>query len=706
VVRKIEEESKKTRCSTAVFLLYAYRICNITQQGAIMTVPHQPYRQVHLDFHTALQCEGIGVDFDPEQFASTLKNAHVNAINIFAKCHHGYSYYPTKVGTIHPNLKFDLLGAQIEALHKVGIRCPVYITIKWDDLAGIQHPEWVVVDKEGRAAMRPPLSGGWGWTTLDVASGYGDYVIDQTKEVMDRYDVDGMWFDICFPTPNYSPWGQERMRQAGVDLNDEAAVWQYAIRQDEIFFDRLSSTVRAKKADATFFYNCTVNPEMRRMVPYQTHFEIESLPTSGGAWGYLHYPIMVRQARTYGQDVIGMTGRFHKAWADFGGLKTQDQLDYECGTIVAAGGRICVGDQLHPRGVLDPAVYRLIGKSFERIEKLEPWLEGAVPAAEMAVLGLGKPKETAIGVGSYSAEVEGAAQALMELGIQFNIVDAQADLSGYKAVYVPDGAPVDDALAKRLNEYTAAGGKLIVCGMSGYDPQTKAFKINGVPVTSVEAAPTVPSYLRLDAALAGDQHPVFGEPLASDYDYVFYEQAYTVKAVPGASGMGDLRRALFNRTWEHFTSHQHAPVGDSLNSPLVVCQGNVMYFAAPLFGAYRNHDYWAYRAVAQNALRAFLPPALVKPFGPGWVEFTLNYQGQRRIVHVVCYHPRRSSQSINHVDQSWATHGLAVDVLAEGRVPTKVYLAPDGQELPFELRGEYIHVELPDVGPHTVIVME
>jgi hypothetical protein len=170
--------------------------------------------------------------------------------------------------------------------------------------------------------------------------------------------------------------------------------------------------------------------------------------------------------------------------------------------------------------------------------------------------------------------------------------------------------------------------------------------------------------------------------------------------------MGDLRRALFNRTWQHFTSHQHAPVGDSLGSPLVVCQGNVLYFAAPLFGAYRSHDYWAYRAVAQNALRAFLPPALVKPTGPGWAEFTLNYQGQRRIVHVVCYHPRRSSQAINHVDQSWATAGLAVDVLAEGCTPQKVYLAPSGQDLPFELRDGYIHVELPNVGPHTVVVIE
>ena len=52
---------------------------------------------------------------------------HVNQINIFAKCHHGWSYYPTQVGQTHPNLKFDLLGAQIEACHEIGVRCPILL---------------------------------------------------------------------------------------------------------------------------------------------------------------------------------------------------------------------------------------------------------------------------------------------------------------------------------------------------------------------------------------------------------------------------------------------------------------------------------------------------------------------------------------------------------------------------------------------------
>ena len=85
-----------------------------------------PFRQVHLDFHTSPAIPAIGSDFDPDEFAATAKAAHINSMTVFAKCHHGYSYYPTKIGTPHPNLvRPNLLGEMIEALHKAGIRAPV-----------------------------------------------------------------------------------------------------------------------------------------------------------------------------------------------------------------------------------------------------------------------------------------------------------------------------------------------------------------------------------------------------------------------------------------------------------------------------------------------------------------------------------------------------------------------------------------------------
>ncbi|MFL5655689.1 MAG: alpha-amylase family protein [Ktedonobacteraceae bacterium] len=673
---------------------------------------HLRFRQVHLDFHTSAVCEDVGADFDPQVFAETVKMGHVNSMTIFAKCHHGFSYYPTTVGTMHPHLSFDLMGQQIEALHSIGVRAPIYVSLMWDDLAGEQHGEWIIVEKSGNMLMRPPLmnqsqlEGGWGWTTLDPTSGYGEYVIDQVTEICRSYPVDGFFFDICFPLPNYSPWGQEKMRQAGVRLDNDEAVFQFALEGLYAYLQRLSTVVRERAPDATIFFNGTVTPLMAMTIPFQTHLEIESLPTSSHAWGYMHYPIMSRQVRTNGLDFLGMTGRFHKSWADFGGLKTRDQLDYECGTIVGASGKISAGDQLHPRGALDPAVYRLFEHSFGRIEQLEPWLVGAKPAAEVGILSQLKPM-SGLRIPGHSDDVEGAAQCFLEAAIQFDILDPTAStFSDYKTLVLPDGFAVDAPLKMKLEQFIAGGGKLVMSGTAALDPVSGKFVLEGVPVTYEAPAPTTPSYLRLDQALVGETE------LATDYDYVFYEQAHQVRPLESATSHGALRQALFNRTWEHFTSHAQAPVGAFLGSPLVVEKNNVLYFAAPFFTAYRNHDYWVYRAVALNALHNFLPRPLLVPSGPGWAEFTLHTQpfsdghGMRKIVHIVTYHPRRTLQPIQHVDQSWTTSGLSMKVLCEEKMLERVYLAPDHQALDFVREGDYVRIDLPPVGSHTVVVLE
>jgi hypothetical protein len=149
-----------------------------------------------------------------------------------------------------------------------------------------------------------------------------------------------------------------------------------------------------------------------------------------------------------------------------------------------------------------------------------------------------------------------------------------------------------------------------------------------------------------------------------------------------------------------------------LGSPLVVEGDGVLYFAAPLFGAYRDHDYWVYREVVKNALRAFLPRPLLKLSGPGWVEATLHEQPaddshpERRVLHLVAYHPRRTMQPVQHVDQSWPTSGLEVEVLMDHGTPQSVYLGPENRPLDFEVVDGYARIALPPVGAHTTVIIE
>ena len=94
---------------------------------------------VHLDFHTSPTIDGIGTEFNAEKFTRTIKEANVDLVTVFAKCHHGYCYYPTKVGTMHPGLKFNLLAAEIEAIHAAGAKAPIYITMGWSKKDADEH---------------------------------------------------------------------------------------------------------------------------------------------------------------------------------------------------------------------------------------------------------------------------------------------------------------------------------------------------------------------------------------------------------------------------------------------------------------------------------------------------------------------------------------------------------------------------------------
>src|SRR5215469_8679297 len=89
-------------------------------------VTKRPWRKVHLDFHNSHHIKTIGEEFDPEEFVRTLRLAHVDSIVIFAKDMHGYCYYPSKIGPVHPGLRRDLLGEQVAACRDNGIETYAY----------------------------------------------------------------------------------------------------------------------------------------------------------------------------------------------------------------------------------------------------------------------------------------------------------------------------------------------------------------------------------------------------------------------------------------------------------------------------------------------------------------------------------------------------------------------------------------------------
>ena len=101
-------------------------------------------RQIHLDFHTSELIPQVGARFDAAGFARMAREAAVSSMTVFARCHHGWLYYPSArfPELVHPQLAAkNLLPEQVRALHDAGIRAPIYITVQWDYHSANTHPE-------------------------------------------------------------------------------------------------------------------------------------------------------------------------------------------------------------------------------------------------------------------------------------------------------------------------------------------------------------------------------------------------------------------------------------------------------------------------------------------------------------------------------------------------------------------------------------
>ena len=108
------------------------------------------FRQIHLDFHTSPYISGVGEKFDKKVWQERLLEANVDSITCFSLCHHGMSYHPTKVGKMHPSLKFDLLRAQMDACKEIGVKVQIYLSAGLNEYAAVTHPEWREVTVDGQ----------------------------------------------------------------------------------------------------------------------------------------------------------------------------------------------------------------------------------------------------------------------------------------------------------------------------------------------------------------------------------------------------------------------------------------------------------------------------------------------------------------------------------------------------------------------------
>ena len=241
-----------------------------------------PWRKVHIEYHTSRHMPRLAERFNADEFGDRLLAAHVNGATVFAKDMYGYSYFPSTHGRMHPNLSFDLLGAQVAALRKRKISVLAYFMLTWNPELAERHPEWLVVHQPGdksrpkleeisdeqkaftntlkpdaprrskagprsKPAEPPAEDKGYRPYMWQFCIGREEFLkgeLDLIQELVSKYELDGVWLDGGGSPPCYCDECVRQLRKKGLDPFDAGV--QYAHKEElrQSFLERIHQVIK------------------------------------------------------------------------------------------------------------------------------------------------------------------------------------------------------------------------------------------------------------------------------------------------------------------------------------------------------------------------------------------------------------------------------------------------------------------------------
>jgi hypothetical protein len=656
-----------------------------------------PYRQVHLDFHTSPYIRDVGGEFNPEEFVEILKNAHVNGINVFAKCHHGMSYYPTKYGKQHPSYQGDLLGDMLNVLNRENIIPNVYFPIGWEETSA-DNEAWLEVSPEGVLGGKSPFEDKYySWRKLCLNNKeYRSFIKDQVREIMTSYEFAGFWFDIIFQEQCLCKTCMMELQTLGWDPKNEKKRKKHDFLVLQDFQKELYDYVKSIDETKTIFFNGAWVPDggyeeecnIEKRGIYQTHIEVESLPSE--LWGYNLFPLYVNYHNRHNANCIGMNGKFHNAWGDFGSLRNQEALEFECFRMIMNGSKCSIGDQLHPRGALDKSTYSRIGNVYEQIKSREEWCVDDQKVSEIGIIMAHKAFETEM------LADEGALRMMLELKQQFDFLDWQDNFSKYRLIILPDYVHFNMERARKISDYIKQGGKVIATHESGLEKDSHKYLLEEANINYLGESEYTPMYLDITSK--------FSETIDA-LQYALYEKGSKVLAKNKEQVKAYLGKPYFNRSYDCFCSHRQFPYDCLVEDAGIVESSSVVYISHPIFTDYITNGVRVYRDLVEQSIASLIGATMIITNLPSSAEVTVRRQANRLIIHMSHYIAEKKSKRLEVIDTKLSLHHITMKAKTDHK-PSKLYLAPSLTPLEGVYEDGYISVTIPELFGHQMLVLE
>ena len=463
-------------------------------------------------------------EFSPRAYVEALKTAKINHAMIYLQAHTGLCYYPTRTGVMHKALigREDLLKKTVDLCHENGIKVMGYYSLIHNTREHDRHPEWRMIRVEGCSSRERGKEGEEkGDAKLIRAARYGfcclnnkeytDFVYQQTDEMLEYFDVDGIFYDmpfwphICYCEDCKARYRKETGRELPASKPIDGTEEYYALystyyRWMGEWVQGITDHLKAISPETAVEYNFAHGIAGDSRLGCGEEVNAASDFSGGDLYGGIRshsFTCKFYKNITKNAPFEYMFSRAKPGLSSHTLTKTLDEMKTAIGVTMAHHGATFVIDAIDPVGTLDTRIYERIGQMFDYQIPYEPYFRGEM-AEDIGIYYSLKSRVDVYGEGRGSIKsCVALSDTLIAKHIPFGITGTFRSLEGYRALFAPYLSEMAADDNERLISYVENGGTLYLSGGGNralVETLTGGVLDGSIEETSLYVAPK-PAYL-------------------------------------------------------------------------------------------------------------------------------------------------------------------------------------------------------------------
>ena len=627
--------------------------------------------------------------FSPEDYLSNLKKAKIQNAMLYFQSHVGLCYYPTKSGKMHNAFigREDMMRRLADMCRAAGIAVTGYYSLIYNNWAHDQHPDWRLVNENGKSLREENKPVAAAFATNDVYRyghccpnnpDYRVFVETQIREIVDYFTFDAMFFDmpfwpqLCCCDHCKTRWEKEVGGTLPVheDWNDPR--WRLHIQKRREWMGEFAQfatdTVKSLLPHVTVEHNFANAISANGKVAIAEAVNDACDYVGGDLYGGIYrqsFTCKFFRGISKHQPFEYMLSRCRPTLSKHTVNKSKDELLSSVFLTTAHHGATLVIDAIDPVGTMDGRVYETLGEVFSAMQPYEAYFYGNMIEDVGVYYSIrSKFNQHNEPYTNHTCAVN-TVDSLIFDHICCGVTGGWRNLDTHKII-IASCLTVEDAYDNdRLIAYVQNGGCLYFSGGDNPALIKAFFDAECTGRTKERIVYIAPS------DKAGDAFDYF----TPKYPMHFDGSAPLVSGVDEADVMATVTLPYTDQDAPHFASIHSNPPGVPTSHPAIACKtfgkGKVLWSALPIEGI-AQYDY---RRIFLRLLRFAFPVQMtIFSDAPQDVEWVCFDAGDSMLLSAVLLHEEyRAPKRV----------GFSISVHC-GKQPRAVYLLPQETPVPFD----------------------